>query len=647
MSFAADVVPLLGGAGHASLPDWAVELAADLQPVGVVESSPLRGTAVEAPARAARVGVARSTPLTDRVIDRLRELGLTATRQDAGSTLVLLDLSGLDTETSTRLARLVDGTGCPSLVISRFGGETFCGPLVAPHRSACWSCFRLRFADSIEDQLPLPIEADATLARVIADSTYIAARFPAVAAFGCVLVDDGASSSLHEVLPIPWCEACGGPTGSEIQHATVVQSLHVPQELRILAGTRGGIIRRLVITDDPEGIGQPAIPRCSSAVVAGFRGTTTSFPSFTGEGKGATRDAAVRSAIGEGVERYAASLWNPANLTYASLSELGDRAFDPRWLVLYDPEQYEAPGFPFTPFAADRPIQWVTGAWLDTGESVAVPALATYMSFPAPHSEQFGQTTSNGLAAGTSLEDATLRALYELIERDAFMLFWLARLPARRVSEDGVDPLTLEALAGVQRLGAQTELYLIDAGTNHPTVVCLGLGDGHSWPGVTIGLGTHATIDVAAQKAVFEHGHYGSYIRRVMQDGSHGTALSPTDVVSAMDHAMYYADPGRASALDTFRRQSGVQLPLAELRSTYRQPATVAACVEQLQAAGIRAAAVDVTSPDVALSPLRVVRAFGTYMQPIHFGAANRRLQNPRLVARLRQAPEVLPHPIA
>jgi ribosomal protein S12 methylthiotransferase accessory factor len=645
MSFAADVVPLLGGVGPAALPGWALELAGHLQQFGVVEPSQRGPTAARD--HAARVAVARETRLTSRVVDRLGELGITETQRYGGSTLALVDLSGLDADTSLRLARQVDVTGCPSLVISRFGNEIFCGPLVAPRRSACWHCFRLRFADSIDDLSSLPIEADAAMTRVIADTAFVAARYPDLAAFGCVLVDDRVTSTLHEVLPIPWCDACGGPTGREGRQATVVQSLVVPEELRILGGTRGGIIRQLLIADTDERTGLPAIPKCSSAVITGFRGRATSFPAFTGEGKGATRDAAVRSAIGEGVERYAASLWNPDDLIYRSLDALETRAFDPRWLVLYDTEQYETPGFPFAPFAPDRPIHWATGQWLDTGEAIAVPALATYMNFPAPPSEQFGQTTSNGLAAGTSIDDATLRALYELIERDAVMLFWLARLPGRRISEDGADPVVLDALACVQRLGACTELYLLDAGTNHPTVVCLGLGDGRSWPGITIGLGTDARIDVALRKAVLEHGHYGPYVRRLMRDGRHAPVTTPDDVRTGIDHALYYTDPAKASALDAFRGDSQMQTSLSDLRSAYQQPATVAACVRELHAAGIRAAAVEVTSPDVALSPLRVIRAFGTYMQPIHFGTFNRRLQNPRLRVRLHDQPEPLPHPIA
>jgi ribosomal protein S12 methylthiotransferase accessory factor len=55
----------------------------------------------------------------------------------------------------------------------------------------------------------------------------------------------------------------------------------------------------------------------------------------------------------------------------------------------------------------------------------------------------------------------------------------------------------------------------------------------------------------------------------------------------------------------------------------------------------------DVTSPDVGLTPLRVVRTFGAYMQPIHFGASNYRLQNPRLRRWLRGSASRVPHPIA
>lgn len=594
-----------------------------------------------------RVAVLRDTPLMARTMEELSKLGVKPAPSPAAGVFVLTDLSGLDTDSALRIAREAHQSGCRSMSTSRNGTETFLGPWAEPGHTACWNCFRQRFSYSTTGEDSETIADDSDIARTVAENVLLAVRYRDVAGYGCVVVDDGHTSVLHSVLPMPWCEVCGGAEQINVaHHAPITQSLLVPKGLRVLADTRGGILKRLLVFES-NGTEAPTLPYCCTAVIGAFQEGCVSLPQSSGEGKGATKDAAVWSAIGEGLERYAASLWHPSRLKYAPFAEIEDHAFDPRWLILYDDEQYAQPDFPFSPFDPATPMHWTAGRWLDTGEVVWTPAVATYMHFPTSMTEQFGQTTSNGLAAGVTFEDAALRALYELIERDAFMLFWLARIPALRLALDGCDPITYQALREIERLGARTELYVIDAGTKHPTVVCLGLGDGRSWPGVTIGLAAHADLDTALQRAVLEHGHYGPYIRRVMHDGDHRRIFTSADVRTAVDHALYYIPPARIAALDSFRSGAETPVSVVDLRSKYRQDATLTACIERLGDAGIRAAAVDVTSPDVALAPLRVVRAFGTYMQPLHFGAGNQRLQNPRLTRLLSSGVETNPHPLA
>jgi ribosomal protein S12 methylthiotransferase accessory factor len=426
----------------------------------------------------------------------------------------------------------------------------------------------------------------------------------------------------------------------------LTHSLHVPEDLRVLADPRGGIVRRLFIFDN-DGLDTPTVPSCCRVDIGPFSDERISIPATSGEGKGATRDEAVRSAVGEGLERYAASLWHPSTLIYASPRELGDRAFDPRWLVLYSEAQYARKHFAYASFDSKRPIYWTAGQWLDSNEPVSIPALATYLNFPADPAERFCQTTSSGLAAGDSFEDAALRALYELIERDAFMLFWLSRRSGLRIDLRGCDELTHKALSEVERLGARTEVFLLDSGTQHPTVVCLGLGDGRSWPGATIGLGTHANPDVALYKAVFEHNHYGTYMRRLMREGRHRGIRKSSDVLGSLDHGLYYVYPDHVRGLRFFRGSSRPSVSLDDMRSQYRKEAKLSACVSALLDIGIRTAAVDVTSSDVALAGIRVVRGFGVNMQPIHFGSGYERLKSPRLEALLSNKPETRPHPIA
>jgi ribosomal protein S12 methylthiotransferase accessory factor len=449
------------------------------------------------------------------------------------------------------------------------------------------------------------------------------------------------------VVPMPWCDICGGASFIEpMEGSQLTTSQVVPHELRILADERGGIIRHLFLTSS-DGKENLAIPKCCTATIAPYKDDQMETPRLTGEGKGITVDDAIRSAIGEGLERYSSMLPDISRLTFTSYASISESAFDPRFLVLYEQSQYDQPGFLFSRFDNERPTWWVNGHWLDTGEQVQLPALATYLTLPVPRAEYFVQTTSSGLAAGVSFKDAARRALYELIERDAFMLTWLAKKQPSRIDTRSCDDITRYALSEVERLGGEPELYLIDVGTCHPTIVCLGLGDGLEWPGVTIGLAAHADPLVALHKAVLEHGHYGAYMRRLMDEGRHRCIREAAEVRTNLDHGLYYIDPSRVGGLASFRGSRAAHLSLADLRDQFRQPATLDACVACLLRSGIRPAAVDVTSPDVGLSSIRVARAFGTFMQPIHFGSAYRRLDNPRLRVLLSGPAETNPHPIA
>jgi ribosomal protein S12 methylthiotransferase accessory factor len=639
------LVPLILQADRADWPEWVSQLCADLERLEVLESCEIPKAPTDGEGRPL-VGIPRETRLTSLASEALCNLGVPSTSNFLDASFVLMDLSGLSTEHAFGLAKEVHRTGTSSVAVWTVGSTAIFGPLSRPGRTACWNCARIRFSDS-----PLSQDSSASIqseqsAQVAAELVFLAVSYGQLTPYGSVLVEDGENWSIDNVVPVPQCTLCGGVRPEDYATTAIVHSLLIPERLRVLAGNRGGIIKKLLLFDGGDEL--PPVPSCAVAQIAGFNGSNVAFPALTGEGKGATQEDAVWSAIGEGIERYSASMWDPDQLLYAPMDDISSWAFDPRCLVLYDDEQYDDSTFPFARYDPSQPIHWSIGRWLDDQTRTAVPALATFLGFPAPRSERFAQTTSNGLAAGSSLETATLSAIYELIERDAFMLFWLTGLPGTRVADEGLSPATRDALGGVERLGATTELYLIDAGLGHPTMVCIGFGDGQTWPGVTIGLGTDADAARALEKAAFEHAHFGVYLRRLMLEDKYTRSMDATDVKSALDHALYYVNPEKAIALHSFRASADDPVTLAELRARYRLPSDLHSSVRRLRASGIRLACVDVTSPDVALGPLRVVRVVGTHMQPIHFGVGNRRLRNPRLHSTLvGAAPEVLPHPIA
>ncbi|MCG7561474.1 TOMM precursor leader peptide-binding protein [Pseudoalteromonas sp. McH1-42] len=463
----------------------------------------------------------------------------------------------------------------------------------------------------------------------------------------------------HAIIPIPWCDVCGFDHSDMNTHALSMhrdthsatnplnQLQDVEQFKSLFEGwvdPLTGIVRQL--TGHAPHL--PDFPITASAGVSSF--TEGEFdPRASGQvgsGKGLDTISAHISAVGEALERYSAARYRLSDCKYASISQLNGDYVDPDTLVLYSNKQYSTPNFPFHKWHRKQKIHWCRGNWLATKEPVWVPALVSYFNFACPYKEQFSQVSSNGLAAGQNNDDAELRACYELIERDAMMLTWYAQQPCERLSYEALNQGKMRVMIEeLTELGIELECYLLDVGLHVPTVVCLALGDGYRTPAVSVALATHGDIKVAMRKALLEQGHVMPYLCQLMRSGQ-AIPQQISDVTSLEDHAAYYFSKSKLAAFDFMRR------PISEAKTLEDWPYEVITHVGQLKqrldTAGVEVAIVDVTSPDMALSPFRVARAIGVNMQPIHFGEQFKRVDNPRLRKLLQGRPvNQEPHPIA
>ena len=583
----------------------------------------------------------------------------------------------------THGARLPSLSGCLENIYAKVG------PLVIPGETACWNCCRLRelansaqpeadqaLQDALLSQRPKPRRRtylgpmpNALGTLLSLESLKLLTGYVPTTLAGSLLVQNLVTlkTSFHRVIRVPWCEVCGGANDGRVLRDSVImrgEGFHVsdasrtksfdavqePNELRdLLAGwvdERTGIIRYLT-SEAPDALKLKLAWTSVAIMSSSTEPTDGGSHKNTGFGAGLSATEAMVSAAAEAIELYAASRHSQSDLFHSSLNDLTEDFLDPRQLCLYDHAQYNKRGFPYARFGPDIPIAWTQGKWLDTGALVWLPALPTYFGIDVPPEEDFCQVTTSGLAAGTSVEDASLRAVFELVERDAFMITWLCQLPARRlvpdaILEDGIRGIIRE----FEARGMEVRLYVLNVGIPIPTVLCLVLGDGKNWPGATVALGAHASPRVATRRAVLEQGLVGPSIRREMFGGKRTIPKRPKAVSGPMDHAMYYVPKERASAFDFLECGHNALLPLAELE----EPKTISLrnCIALLRKAGLRVAIKDLTPPDVvSASPFRVVRALGTLMQPIHFGFDRARLANPRLKAMTKNPLNSNPHPLA
>lgn len=225
-------------------------------------------------------------------------------------------------------------------------------------------------------------------------------------------------------------------------------------------------------------------------------------------GKGLTHVGAKVSALMEAIEFFHAEQPLPSQLHTCSmrvLHERGQAFVHPADLVGFLQERYCADTYA---------MEWVQAQNLISGEWVCIPSgVVFFHRVPALHT-----TTTNGLASGNHIVEATLHALYELIERDAAAtLLGQQRIPIKHSCKvvdlqsvqgsDDPDLADLQRLIHhVQQSGSKLVLLRVKSVVSVHTFWAIVLNE-QSWiSGSTFntGWGTHLNPSIAATRAVTE-----------------------------------------------------------------------------------------------------------------------------------------------
>lgn len=399
-----------------------------------------------------------------------------------------------------------------------------------------------------------------------------------------------------------------------------------------LISPRVGVIRTL--SRISRGTEEPSPPVICQALVSQFDYRTAKTTDRMAAGKGETERDAMLSAIGEALERYCSYQHNADAVIRSTVAELGRAAIHPQEFVLYSDRQYSTPGFRYSRPDDQAPIAWIRALTLPEQSPVFVPASLVYLYFnPAGLEGYFCPPNSNGLAAGPSLNAAVLAGLYELIERDSFLITWMNRLPVRRVDYSGLGGIASAIRSHYARFGIDALVFEITTDIGVPVMMAIAMDGSGNGPAAVVGLACHLSPVIAVQKALMEVCQVRpSESLKFAKQPPHERLKSYADVKTLEDHAGYAAIPANLREFD-FLLQSGRSVRIEDLSngSTGEVEADLERCVRLLQGAGCRVAYVDLTTPDIVPYGISVVRAIATGLQPIHFGAGEERLGGRRL----------------
>nr|BAN83923.1 hypothetical protein [Streptomyces olivoviridis]BBI93408.1 YcaO-like family protein [Streptomyces olivoviridis] len=339
-------------------------------------------------------------------------------------------------------------------------------------------------------------------------------------------------------------------------------------------------------------------------------------------GKGASHLDAKTSAVMEAVERFAA--WQPR--TPDVVGSVDDLRRDGIRVVHPDSINIER----FKQYRDHFPISWVMGTELISGEDIAVPQYLAgyYQSFH--ETPPFPICTTNGIASGNSVEEATCHALCELIERDDWtMAEVISNRLSRAVTKGTVAPgipetveqwfmernrsIDQETLPAPHRrlieryraANLSVELKSIMSHNGIPSFLCVVSEDlGPTFSRSHQGLGTHPDRDVAALRALSEAAQSRVVDIQAMRED---ISLPDEDVPKYMLHIKRSAafNPQAWANYRTQRQTDFQSLPTylsADVMEDTRR------MIRNLQATGIEEVAVVDLSPKwLPVSVVRVV----------------------------------------
>lgn len=340
-------------------------------------------------------------------------------------------------------------------------------------------------------------------------------------------------------------------------------------------------------------------------------------------GFGLNNDQLFGSACGEFIERYAANVIPEHFETFDESEKVPVIDF-----VQYTDEQYASPGFFYTHPDEVGQIAYHRAFRLADNAKAAVPADLVYLH--PTGSRQWCTITSNGLAAGRNFGMAARGAVFELIERDAFMRAWYQKDTGQCFRIPNRVPLHFDErlrhiCQQLELLGVSVTLVRFEGAGGIPVVLACARS---TEVGLAVGCSAKQDIRSAMTAAFLEAIHTYNWSLRMRSS----TPVAD-QVVELEDHIAFHAAPSNR-LLNSFI-DSGPEA--AEADFTANGEHSLGDLVARTRDAGWDIWLADVRSPDVAQNNWHVVRALSPQ-------AATLDVEYPHL----RQHPSILhtvPHP--
>jgi oxazoline/thiazoline synthase len=567
----------------------------------------------------------------------LTEFGVRVVKRTPDLTVTLVSdyLEGRLAELNRQ--HLSDGT--PWLLVQPSGIFPLVGPVFTPGKSACWTCLadrmkRNREIKALLDRKQLrPVVVSPLSKSTLGPSSIGLAAIEIAKAIATEFRTDlrdhilsldlsGSTVVKHHVAARPQCPDCGRKELRDPSREPVPVELGAGAKLLMTSGgyrtvsSRAtvarfrkhvspltGVVSRLerIEADLPMNTNFYAVHNFSAPAEslnelrAGLGGG-----SF---GKGSTAEQGEASALMEAIERYSGIYQGDEIRVKRRFTDFAPAdVIRPNDVLLYSEAQYRReqaqtpdshdPHQPI-PFEPSAEIEWSPVWSLRDQRFRYLPTSLLYFFHRGP-----GQmhTDSNGCAAGNTLAEAIVQGFLELVERDAYAIWWYNRIQRPQVDLSQFDDSYVRDLQ-TQLAETGRRLWVLDVTSNLgiPTYVAILHWMQNSQEHIEFGSGAHFDSRIALLRALTE---LNQFLSIGLMGGGKGdkSSLDGTTPLRLQDYP--YLTP---SDIPAIKPDPGSKFGRLDTREQ------VTACVRIAEREGLDFLVLDQTRPDIGVPVVRVI----------------------------------------
>ncbi len=262
---------------------------------------------------------------------------------------------------------------------------------------------------------------------------------------------------------------------------------------------RSGFIKKIYKLDPKKSKYKPINTTLFSAKFVSRRGSRRRVEWTSGIDKDPV--IAELKAIMEGVERFYSGVLPKEKIFESKLIDINNLLFDSTQLVFYLKKQYRK-NLIIRPFSERRKYFWNKATIFPGEKTTFVPIDLIYYPIEKKYAPNpLTVANSNGVASGFSYNDALMRGLYEVIERDAFMIVWLNRLSLPKIDLKSLSRSFQLRVHRIESLGLK--VHLIDI-TLDTIPIIMAIAENKNNPVILLGAAANLNIQRSIDKALSE-----------------------------------------------------------------------------------------------------------------------------------------------